>query len=228
MRLSADPLLLFASSLTALAVSVVIGGTAYALGVAAGAALGTGASYLMVRKELRRPPPHALVFILWLALGFLALATGSSVLAGVSVSVLVLGFFTLHALRERSAVTSVVSFIVSYVVSESLLEAMVAYGFAPWYYLACLVNVKMYWWLTPPLPVRIGFAVSVAYLVLKYVLTNTDTKLRARLTYALVGVAGTWALIAALLISSSMFTDSPYVALLVTMAPLLLLTFLSR
>jgi len=228
MRLSTDPLLLFAAPLTALAVGVIVGGTAYALGVAAGTVLGAGASYLMMRKELRRLPPHVLVFILWLALGFLALVTGSPVLAGVSVSALVLGFLTLHTVREWSAATSVVSFIISYVVSESLLEAVVAYGFAPWYYLACLVNVKMYWWLTPPLPVRVGFAVSAAYIVLKYVLTHTDTRLRARLTYALVGVAGAWALIAALLISSSTFSDSPYVALLVTMAPLLLLTFLSR
>jgi hypothetical protein len=228
MRLSADPLLLYAAPLTALAVSVVIGGSAYALGVAAGAVLGAGASYLMMRRRLRRLSPHALVFVLWFVLGFLALVTGSPVLAGVSVSVLVLGFLALHAVRGWGAATSVVSFIISYVVSESLLEAMLVYGFPPWYYLACLVNVKMYWWLTPPFPVRVGFAVSVAYLMLKYVLAYADTRLRACLTYALVGVAGAWSLTVALLISSSTFTDSPYMALLMTMVPLLLLTFLSR
>ena len=228
MRLSTDPLLLFAAPLTALAVGTLVSGATYALGVAAGAVLGVTVSYFTARKGLRRLPPHILVFALWIALAFLALPASSSLLAGASVSVLVLGFLTLHALREWGTATSVVSFIVSYVVNESLLEAVVAYGFAPWYYLVCLVNVKMYWWLTPPLPVRVGFAVSAAYIVLKYVLIHTDTRLRARLTYALVGVAGAWALIAALLISSSTFSDSPYVALLVTMAPLLLLTFLSR
>ncbi len=228
MRLSTDSPLLYAAPLTALAVGVVIGRTAYALGVAAGALLGAGASYLMMRKRLWRLSPHVLVLILWLASGFLALVIGSPVLAGISVSVLVLGFLIIHTMRGWGIAASVVSFIISYVVSESILEAMLAYGFPPWYYLACLVNVRMYWWLTPPLPVRVGFAVSAAYLVLKYVLTHADTRLRARLTHVLVGVAGAWSLIVALLISSSSFTDSPYVALLVTMTPLLLLTFLSR
>ena len=109
-----------------------------------------------------------------------------------------------------------------------MLEAMIAYGFPPWYYLVCLVNVRIYWWLTPPLPVRVGFAVSTAYIVLKYVLTHADTRLRGHLTYVLIGVAGAWSIIVALLISSSTFTSSPYVALLTTMTPLLLLTFLSK
>ncbi len=228
MRLSTDPLLLFAAPLTALAVSVIVGGTTYALGVAAGAALGSTTSYLMVRKGLRRLSPHVPVFALWLALAFLGLVTSSAALAGASVSVLVLGFLTLHAVREWGATTSVFSFITSYVVSESLLEAMLAYGFPPWYYLACLVNVKMYWWLTPPPLVRVGFAVSASYLVLKHVLAHADTRLRRRATHALVGIAGAWALIAALLTSSITSTDAPYVALLTVMAPLLLTTLLTR
>jgi|GEM_PF-3296951 len=228
MRLSTDPLLLFAAPLTALAVSVIVGGTTYALGVAAGATLGAITSYLMMRKGLRRLSPHIPVFALWLALAFLGLVTSSATLAGASASVLVFGFLTLHAVRGWGATTSVVSFITSYVVSESLLEAMLAYGFPPWYYLACLVNVKMYWWLTPPPLVRVGFAVSASYLVLKHVLAHADTRLRRRATLALVGIAGAWALIAALLTSSITSTDAPYVALLTVMAPLLLTTLLTR
>ena len=229
MRLSTDPPLLFAAPLTALAVSVIVGGTTYALGVAAGATLGAITSYLMMRKGLRRLSPHTPVFALWLALAFLGLVTSSAALAGASVSVLVFGFLTLHAVRRWGAATSVVSFVTSYVVSESLLEAMLAYGFPPWYYLACLVNnIKMYWWLTPPPLVRVGFAVSATYLVLKHVLAHADARLRRRATHALVGIAGAWALIATLLTSSITSTDAPYVALLTVMAPLLLTTLLTR
>ncbi len=228
MRSYTDSLLLFAAPLTALAAGMVVGGTTYALGVAGGAALGAGVPYLAVRKGLRRLSPHALVFVLWLALGFLALITGSSALAGTSLSALVLGFLTLHLMGEGGAATSVASFIISYVVSEALLEAVLAYGFPPWYYFACLVNVRMYWWLTPPPLVRVGFAVSASYLVLRYVLRHADTRLRERLTYVLVGVAGAWSFIVTILLASSAWEDSPFLALALTMAPLLLLSILPR
>jgi len=228
MRLNIDSVLLFAAPLTALAAGMAVGGITYASGVAVGAALGVGLSYFIVKRGVRRLSPYVLVLILWFVLAFLSLVINSFLLAGISLSVLVFGFLALQFLSEQGMAASIASFIIAYVVSESLLEAVVAYGFPAWYYLVCLVNVRIYWWLTPPLPVRIGFAVSAAFIVFKYVLVHADTRLRGRLTYALVGIAGAWSLIAAILVSSTTFTDSPYVALLAVLTPLLLLTFLSR
>ena len=175
-------------------------------------------------KKLSTNKTLTYAVITWLALVLSATLLNSSYLAMVSVSYLLASLGYVALTEELNAVRASLIFFMTYLIPESVLEVM-KLGLKPYKYLPYLIKLGAAGWSIPDLPVRIIYAVSAGYLITTYFLRNIRTY---SLTTLVLILSGIYALATAVLTSVSGLPNAYYVAAIIGLLPLAILTITLR
>lgn len=183
-----------------------------------GLALGILITYFL--KKLSENKTLTYAIIIWLVLALSGTLLNSSYLAMVSVAYLFASLGFIASTEELNAGRASLIFFMSYLIPESVMEVM-KLGLPPYKYLPYLIKLGAAGWSVPDLPVRIVYAISAGYLITAYLLRNVRAH---SLTSLILILSGIYALVTAALTSVSGMPNAYYVAAIIGLLPLAILT----
>ncbi len=220
MRLSINELTLFTAPFLSLIYALIIN-ESIITGLAGGAGLAAALIAALRLKGWGGWRIYSPLIPLWLSMYAASAVTGNYELASASASLIVTGLALIRVLGIESGYGgALASLALSLLAGEGLANAA-AYGGTLSKYLTYALSPGIYRWVPPPPIIRFGYAVSITYLLIKYLLIKSGMRRASAL--ALVGGAA-WAVLTLAITSSSNGLNASLAALLMIMAPLLVFT----
>ena len=183
-----------------------------------GLVLGLPLTFFLEKLSMQKALTYTV--IAWLAFALAATVLNSSYLAIASASYLITSLGYVAITEELGSGSASLIFFLTYLVPESSLE-VVKLGLPPYKYLPYLIKLGSGRWSVPDISTRIIYAISAGYLLTAYFLSNIKGN---SLTISVLVLSGIYTVITAVLTSLSGLPNAYYVAAIMGLLPLAILT----